>query len=111
MKLYDDIYDAKEALDEAYYVMQDDDTPAERKLLAMLKAFCAERSIEVLYQDDLPDGNDPGFWLRRHSEVEAFRKAYLTADAAATTAANTAYLQSMKVAFEGLPEEIGRAHV
>jgi hypothetical protein len=109
MKLFEDFYDAKEALEMAHRIMSSssEEKTEREKLDAMLTAFAAERSIEIDQQNgiDVPDP-DPEFWQRRYNQVKAFRDAYVAAKRKADEVSRRAFLDSMKASFEELPVEL-----
>jgi hypothetical protein len=112
MKLFEDFDDAKEALEAAYRIMSNDENTRRRRLSAMLMAFEAERSIELINQQ--PYGAnfadpDPEFWQRRYDEVKAFYDAYVAAERRANEASLRAYLNSLKSSFDDLPGELKKA--
>jgi hypothetical protein len=108
MKLLEDFYDAREALEMALRIMSSEERTEREKLDAMLTAFAAERSIELLLLDQKDGVNftelDPEFWQRRYNEVKAFRDAYMAAKRRANEASRRAFLASMKSSFDELPE-------
>ena len=111
MKLLEDFCDAKEALEMAHRIMSSEEKTEKEKLDAMMTAFAAERSIEVIDQQngiDVPDP-DPELWQRRYDEVKAFRDAYIAAERKANEASRRAFLASMKSSFDELPEELKEA--
>jgi uncharacterized membrane protein YccC len=107
MKLLENFYDAREALEMAHRIMSSEEKTEREKLDAMLTAFAAERSIEIDQQNgiDVPDP-DPDFWQRRYDQVKAFRDAYNEASRRANEASRRAFLDSMKASFEELPVEL-----
>jgi hypothetical protein len=108
MKLFEDFYDAKEALEMAHRIMSNDENTRRRRLSAMLMAFEAERSIELLDQKDGVNYAelDPEFWGKRYNQVKAFRDAYVAAKRKADEVSRRAFLDSMKASFEELPVEL-----
>jgi hypothetical protein len=108
MKLLEDFYDAREALEMAHRIMSSEEKTEREKLDAMLTAFAAERSIELLDQKDGVNFTelDPEFWGERYNQVKAFRDAYIAAERRANEASRRAFLDSMKASFEELPVEL-----
>jgi hypothetical protein len=108
MKLLEDFYDAREALEMAHRIMSSEEKTEHEKLDAMLTAFAAERSIELLDQKDGVNFTelDPEFWGERYNQVKAFRDAYIAAERRANEASRRAFLDSMKASFEELPVEL-----
>ncbi len=106
MKLLEDFYDAREALEMAHRIMSSEEKTEREKLDAMLTAFAAERSIELLDQKDGVNFTelDPEFWGERYNQVKAFRDAYIAAERRANEASRRAFLASMKSSFDELPE-------
>ena len=113
MKLFEDFYDAREALEMAHRIMSNDENTRRRRLSAMLMAFEAERSIELINQQSRYGVNfadpDPEFWQRRYDEVKAFYDAYVAAERRANEASLRAYLNSLKSSFDDLPGELKEA--
>jgi hypothetical protein len=109
MKLLEDFYDAREALEMAHRIMMSSEKTEREKLDAMLTAFAAERSIEVIDQqkNGINDvGLDPDFWKRHYEVVKTFRDAYVAAKRKADEVSRRAFLDSMKASFEELPVEL-----
>ncbi len=113
MKLFTDFHDAREALESAHRIMSSEDSLAREKLDAMLTAFAAERSIELVDQENViyvtDSDSDPEFWQKRYNEVKAFRNALRNAERKANEASRQAFLTSMKSSFDELPEELKEA--
>jgi hypothetical protein len=106
MKLLEDFYDAREALKMAHRIMSSEEKTEREKLDAMLTAFAAERSIELLDQKNGVNFTelDPDFWGEQYNQVKAFRDAYIAAERRASEASRRAFLASMKSSFDELPE-------
>jgi hypothetical protein len=110
MKLFTDFHDAREALEMACRIMSSDEKTERQKLDAMLTAFAAERSIELIDQEKvIYTDSDPEFWQKRYNEVKAFRDAYVAAERKANEASRRAFLASMKSSFDDLPGELKEA--
>ena len=111
MRLFTDFYDAKEALEMAHRIMSSEEKTGKEKLDAMMTAFVAERSIEVIDQQNgiNVSDSDPEFWQKQYNEVKAFRDAYVAAERKANEASRRAFMASMKSSFDELPGELKEA--
>jgi hypothetical protein len=111
MKLFEDFYDARQAMESAHQIMASDEKTEKEKLDAMLLAFAAERSIELLDQKDGVNYTDPDpeFWQRRYEVVKAFRDAYNEASRRANEASRRAFLASMESSFDELPGDLKKS--
>jgi hypothetical protein len=110
MKRFVYLEDAKQALEEAHFIMSSVQRSPEDRLQAMMTAFAAERALEMFQKEPRfwtggIEVSDPKFWYEQHDKVRRFYDAYV----AAKRCANEAYLLSMKAAFDELPGELKEA--